>query len=173
MNVVPGYYIHIDFAKPLSRPFRGWGNVRSSAHTMESEDITVQTAARGLGQFNMAVDWEEVLRLYKAILRDSGGEFGFVSEGTMRYIVDALEHMKGDAFAKASFAIHEIATKLPLANGNKRLALALGDVLLKSEGYRVAWRLDETVKFMLRVARGEVSQKEVESWLRTRSKKTL
>jgi death-on-curing family protein len=112
------------------------------------------------------------MRLYRAILRESGGEFGFVSEGTMRYIVDALENMKGDAIRKASFAIHEIATKHPLANGNKRLALALGDMLLKSEGYEVSWQLDETVNFMLRVARGEVSRKEIEDWLRTRSKKT-
>ena len=58
-------------------------------------------------------------------------------------------------------------------NGNKRLALALGDVLLRSEGYKVAWELDETVKFMLRVARGEISQKEVVRWLRTRSRKLL
>ena len=137
------------------------------------EDFTVQAMVKVLGQLSMAIDWEEVVRLYRAILSESGGEFGFVSEGTMRYIVDALEHMKGDAFAKAAFAIHEIATKHPLANGNKRLALALGDVLLRSEGYRVGWQLDETVKFMLRVARGEVSQKEIEGWLRTRSKKTL
>jgi len=73
---------------------------------------------------------------------------------------------------KASFAIHEIATKHPLANGNKRLALAMGDILLRSEGYRLNWELDETVKFMLRVARGEVSRREVESWFRTKSKKT-
>ena len=137
------------------------------------EDITVQAIAKGLDQLSMAIDWEKVLRLYRAILRESGGEFGFVSEGTMRYIVDTLDHMEVDAFAKAAFAIHEIATKHPLANGNKRLALALGDMLLRSEGYKVAWQLDETVKFMLRVARGEVSQKEIESWLRTRSKKTL
>jgi death-on-curing family protein len=105
--------------------------------------------------------WEEVIRLYRAILRETGGEFGFVSEGTMRYIVDALEHMKGDVFAKAAYAIHEIATNHPIANGNKRLALALGDVLLRREGYTVAWEVDETVEFMLRVARGEVTKKEV------------
>ena len=137
------------------------------------EDFTVEAMVKVLGQVSMAIDWEEVVRLYRAILRESGGEFGFVSEGTMRYIVDALEHMNGDAIAKAVYAIHEIATKHPLANGNKRLALALGDVLLRSEGYKVGWQFDETVKFMLRVARGEVSQKEIEGWLRTRSKKTL
>ncbi len=80
---------------------------------------------------------------------------------------------KSQAINEMANAIHEIATKHPLANGNKRLALALGDVLLRSEGYKAGWQLDETVKFMLRVARGEVSQKEIEGWLRTRSKKTL
>lgn len=110
--------------------------------------------------------------MYRAILRESGGEFGFVSEGTMRYIIDVLEHMKGDAFAKAAYAIHEIATKHPLANANKRLALGLGDLLLRSESYEVVWHLEETVNFMLRVARGEVPRKEIEGWLRTRSKKT-
>ena len=129
--------------------------------------------AKLLGQIGMEIDWEGVLRLYRAILRESGGEFGFVSEGTMRYIIDVLQHMKGDAFAKAAFAIREIATTHPLANGNKRLALGLGDVLLRSEGYEVAWQLEETVNFMLRVARGEVPRKEIEGCLRTRSKKTL
>lgn len=137
------------------------------------EDITEHSVAKGPGQLSMEINWEGVLRIYRAVLRESGGEFGFVSEGTMRYIVDTLDHMEADAFAKAAFAIHEIATKHPLANGNKRLALALGDVLLRSEGYKVVWRLDETVKFMLRVARGEVSKREIEDWLRARSKKTL
>lgn len=77
--------------------------------------------------------------------------------------------MEVDAFAKVAFAIHEIATKHPLANGNKRLAL--GDMLLRSEGYKVAWRLDETVKFMLSVVRGEVSQREIERWFRTRPRR--
>jgi len=106
------------------------------------------------------------------ILRESGGEFGFMSEGTLRYIIDTLNHMEADAFTRAAFVIYEIATKHPLANGNKRLALAMGDMVLRSEGAYIDWDLDETVKFMLRVAREEVSRKEIEAWLRTRSKKT-
>lgn len=120
----------------------------------------------------MSVDWSEFLRLYRAVLRESGGEFGFVSEGTMRYIIDALTHMEVNAFAKAAFAVHEIATKHPLANGNKRLALAMGDIVLRSEGYMLNWKLDETVTLMLQVARGNVSQRDVEEWLRTRAKRT-
>jgi death-on-curing family protein len=120
----------------------------------------------------MSVDWDELVRLYRTILRETGGEFGFVSEGTMRYIVDTISHMKEDAFSKAAFAIHEIATKHPLANGNKRLALALGDMLLRRDGYKLSWEVDETVKFMLQIARGQVTRKEIERWLRDKSKKT-
>jgi hypothetical protein len=71
------------------------------------------------------ISFDEVLRLYRAILRETGGEYGFVSEGTLRYILDSMDSIRGDIFAKAAYAIHGIATKHPLVNGNKRLAFAL------------------------------------------------
>ncbi len=91
----------------------------------------------------VSTSWDDVLRLYRAILRETGGEFGYVSEGTLRYILDALDHMKGDVFAKAAFAIHEIATKHPLVNGNKRLALALETCCSGEKATKLAGRLME------------------------------
>ena len=122
----------------------------------------------------LTIEWDEVLRLYRAMLRETGGEFGFVSEGTLRFILDAVNTMRGDIFAKAAYAIHEVATKHPLVNGNKRLALSLGDLMLNTEGYEPAVDVTETVNFMLKVAKGELSKKMVEAWLRSKyRKKTL
>lgn len=56
----------------------------------------------------------------------------------MRYIADTIDHTKSDVFA-----IHEIDTKQWLANGNKRLSIALGDKLLRKDGYSVAWEWPE------------------------------
>ena len=123
------------------------------------------------GDSGIAASFEETLRLYRAIVRETGGEFGFVSEGTLRYILDSLAWMRGDIFSKAAYVIHEIAAKHPLVNGNKRLAFALGALVLRKAGYELAVGFDVTIALMLRVARGEVSKKEPESWLRNRSKK--
>jgi len=109
--------------------------------------------------------------LYRAILRETGGEYGFVSEGTLHYILDSLESIRGDIFTKAAYVIHGIATKHPMANGNKRLAFALGALLLRSAGFGLLIEKDETVALMLRVAKGDLSTKALESWLRSKSKK--
>lgn len=117
------------------------------------------------------ISFDEVLRLYRVLLRETGGEYGFVSEGTLRFIVDSLDSMRGDIFAKAAYVIHGIATKHPLVNGNKRLAFALGAFILRTEGYDLSVHKEETVPLMLRVAKGEMSRKALESWLRSKSKK--
>ncbi len=121
--------------------------------------------------YRSEISFDEALRLYQAILRETGGEYGFVSEGTLRYILDALTWMRGDVFSKAAYVIREIAARHPLVNGNKRLAFALGALLLRRAGYELSVGSDETIALMLRVARAEVSSEELESWLRSRSKK--
>jgi len=117
------------------------------------------------------ISFDEVLRLYRAILRETGGEYGFVSEGTLHFILDSLDSIQGDIFAKAAYLIHGIATKHPLVNGNKRLAFSLGAVLLRSAGFELLIEKDETVALMLRVAKGDLPRKALESWLRSKSKK--
>ncbi len=117
------------------------------------------------------ISFDEVLRMYRAILRETGGEYGFLSEGTLHYILDSLDSIRGDIFAKAAYVIHSVATKHPLVNGNKRLAFALGALFLRSAGFELSVNNDETVALMLRVAKGELTMKALESWLRSKSKK--
>jgi death-on-curing family protein len=121
--------------------------------------------------YRSQISFDEALRLYQAILRETGGEYGLVSEGTLRYILDTLTWMRGDVFSKAAYVIRQIAERHPLVNGNKRLAFALGALLLWRAGYELSVGSDETIALMLRVARAEVSSEELESWLRSRSKK--
>ena len=123
------------------------------------------------GEPSITVSFDEALRLYRAILRETGGEYGFVSEGTLRYILDSLAWIRGDVLSKTAHVICEIATGHPLVNGNKRLAFALGALILRKAGYDLSVEMDETVALMLGVARREVSKKALESWLRNRSKK--
>ncbi len=68
--------------------------------------------------------------------------------------------------------VREIAMKHPLVNGNKRLAFALGVLLLRNGGYELTANLDETTNLVLSVARGELTEKELVPWLRSKSKKT-
>jgi len=116
------------------------------------------------------LSFDEVLRLYRTILRETGGEYGFVSEGTLHYVLESLDSIRGDVFSKAAYAIHGIATKHPLVNGNKRLAFALGALILRTEGIELLAGKDESVPLMLRVAKGDLSRKALESWLRSKSK---
>jgi len=104
-------------------------------------------------------------------LRETGGAYGFVSEGTLRYILDSLDSIRGGIFVQAAYVIHGIATKHPLVNGNKRLAFALGALILRTEGIELSVNKDETVSLMLRIAKDDLSRKALESWLRSKSKK--
>lgn len=92
-------------------------------------------------------------------------------KGTLHYILDSLGSIRGDIFVKAAYVIHGVASKHPLVNGNKRLAFALGALILRTEGFELSVDKDETVPLMLRVAKGELSRKALESWLRSKSKK--
>jgi len=93
--------------------------------------------------YRLEISFDEAVRLYQAILRETGGEYGFVSEGTLRYILNALTWMRGDLFSKAAYVIREIAARHPLVNGNKRLAFALGALLLRRAGYELSVGSDE------------------------------
>jgi hypothetical protein len=35
------------------------------------------------GDYKSEISFDEALRLYRAVLRETGGEYGFVSEGTL------------------------------------------------------------------------------------------
>jgi len=52
------------------------------------------------GDSTAAVSFDELIRLYRAVLRETGGEYGFVSEGTLHYIINRLTWMRGDVFSK-------------------------------------------------------------------------
>ena len=123
------------------------------------------------GARNFRISFDEALKLYRTILRETGGEYGFVSEGTLRYILDSLDSIRGDIFVKAAFVIDGVASRHPLVNGNKRLAFALGAYILRGEGFELSVDKDETVPLMLRVAKGDLSRKALESWLRSKSKR--
>ena len=123
------------------------------------------------GNFTAGTSFDDVLRLYRALLRETGGESGFLSEGTLRYILHSLNSVRGDVFSKAAFVIHEIATKHPMINGNKRLAFALGALVLRKGGYVLSLESSEAVTLMLRVAREEVPKRDLEAWLRNKCKK--
>lgn len=56
------------------------------------------------------LSFSEVLRLYRAILRETGGEYGFVNEGTVHYILDSLDSIRGHIFVKAAYVIEGVAS---------------------------------------------------------------
>jgi hypothetical protein len=55
--------------------------------------------------YRSEISFDEALRLYQAILRETGGEYGFLSEGKLPYILDAVTWMPGDIFSKAAYVI--------------------------------------------------------------------
>mgnify|MGYP000545346880 CR=1 FL=1 len=113
---------------------------------------------------------EEAVRRHDELVSRYGRAPGLLSEATLEHILERVREHEGDIFDRAALLLRATAVWHPFMDGNKRTAFYLAVRLLKLNGYELAGETSEIVSFMLSVARGDKSIKDVRQWLRQHSR---
>ena len=64
-----------------------------------------------------------------------------------------------------SIILRDFVQGHPFVDGNKRIAFALVDIVLRENGYRFNVGNDEIIEFLLSLAKREIELEDVEEWL--------
>jgi death on curing protein len=118
---------------------------------------------------------EEVLRIHARVMMETPA--GLPRHSGVRHVGSvqaALERAQwgpfesGDLAERAALLLRGIAMDHPFEDGNKRTALACAFAFLDLNAAEPELREDETIEFMLEVARGEHDLDSIAAWLRLR-----
>lgn len=67
---------------------------------------------------------------------------------------------------KAALALKQIITNHPFFDGNKRTGHLIADILLREEGLHIHTDKEKMTRALLRIAKYECSEDDIEKWLR-------
>lgn len=115
-----------------------------------------------------------IISLHDECIQKSGGTFGIRSEGTLEFtIYDILKlyiknQDKPDLIA--AYACLSIATKHCFFDGNKRTAHLFAKQLLFERGIYLTLHYKEACHFILKIADGKKSIKEIQLWFKDNTK---
>lgn len=126
-----------------------------------------------------SVDIDEVYQIHEAIIKRAGTT---ASIRDFSLLHSALERPKATyngrqlyptIFAKAAALLHSLCLNHPFTDGNKRTAWATTHKFLWDNGYLLRSTPKEASDFMVHVDNGKPQLKEISTWLKLHSSKTL
>ena len=105
-------------------------------------------------------------------LAEHGGGAGVRDVGALLSALARAENLaaygKPDAAALAATYAFGVARNHPFVDGNKRTAWVLARLFLSKNGVSMEYKEAEAVVVMLRLAAGELTEKELADWFRER-----
>ncbi|MGH9921807.1 MAG: type II toxin-antitoxin system death-on-curing family toxin [Nitrososphaerales archaeon] len=120
-------------------------------------------------------DFEIALKLRHRILKESGEtdiDDSFISEDNFHYVIETIqdvgneEKSYGTAIVKKSaYALYSLVQNHPFWDGNKRTAFAISMFILKANGFRLTAAKEQSIEFVLNIAKGNLKLKDVEEWI--------
>ena len=113
---------------------------------------------------------EDLIEIHRRVIERFGGASGILYEGTLDYTVDKAAGAK-DFIEEAAILLETIAKEHPFVDGNKRTAFASAEATLRLNGYHMAVEDEDAIQFLLKVAQGELTRKEVANWIKHRLKR--
>lgn len=114
---------------------------------------------------------EEVVRLHKLIIEQSGGAAGIIELGLLESALGQCRMSFGNRelypsiTEKAAAMCFSIVRNHPFVDGNKRTGHAAMEVFLVLNGYEIASTVDETEQIILLLASGGIEREEFLKWL--------
>jgi death on curing protein len=114
----------------------------------------------------------DVLTAHARLIAETGGSVGLRDEGLLESALAAAENRQGYEDADlttcaATYAYH-LTQAYAFIDGNKRIAAAVTETFLESNGSQLAMTDGEVVRLFLDIAAGLLSRDEVERLLRAR-----
>ncbi len=114
----------------------------------------------------------DVLAVHASLISETGGSAGFRDEGLLESALAAAEnrHDYEDAdlvTCAATYAYH-LTQAHAFIDGNKRIAAAITETFLETNGGQLMMTNEEVVQLFLEIAPGVLSRDEVEQFLVTR-----
>jgi death-on-curing protein len=114
----------------------------------------------------------DVLTAHARLIAETGGSAGLRDEGLLESALAAAENRHGYedadlATCAATYAYH-LTQAHAFVDGNKRVAAAVTETFLESNGSQLAMTDEEIVRLFLDIAAGLLSRDEVERLFRAR-----
>lgn len=120
-------------------------------------------------------DFDTALKLRHRILRESGEsniDDSFISEDNFHYVIETIQDIGNeeksyrDATArKSAYVLYSLVRNHPFWDGNKRTAFAISMFILKANGFRLVATKEQSIEFVLNIAKGNLQLKDVENWI--------
>lgn len=112
----------------------------------------------------------DVLAIHARLIEETGGSAGTRDVALLESALAAAEnrHIYEDAdlpACAATYAYH-LTQAHAFVDGNKRIAAAVAETFLESNGAQLAMTDEEIVRLFLNIAAGQLSREEVERMLR-------
>jgi death-on-curing protein len=99
---------------------------------------------------------------------------GILQAGSIRSAVERARwgpFQRGDLAERAALLLRAICEEHPFADGNKRTGFEAAETFLGRNGQILSADEDETLAFVLAVARGELEIAAIAAWIRSRAGK--
>lgn len=112
----------------------------------------------------------DVLTVHARLIAETGGTAGLRNEALLESALVAAENRfhyeAADAVSCAATYAYHLTQAHAFLDGNKRVAAAITEVFLESNGYELTMSNDEIVELFLAIASSERSREQVEERLR-------
>jgi death-on-curing protein len=119
---------------------------------------------------------DEVLRLHRRIVEQSGGAYGILDLGLLESALGQcrISFGGGDAYPslaeKAAALCFSIIQNHPFVDGNKRTGHAAMEVFLILNGYELDAEVDETETILLQLAARQIDRHQFTRWIQAHLK---
>jgi len=113
----------------------------------------------------------QVIELYSKMIDVTGGEFGIRSHATLESSLNNAfstfdgKDLYSDVVDKIANTCFSIINNHPFLDGNKRMGVFVMLILLKLNKITINYAQTELVNLGLRIAQGEMDQKDIYEWI--------
>lgn len=116
----------------------------------------------------------DVLTVHARLIAETGGTGGLRDEALLESALTAAENRHhyeaADIVSCAATYAYHLAQAHPFLDGNKRVAAAITEAFLETNGFELAMTNEEIVVLFLEIASSKLNREQVEQRLRDRVK---
>ena len=116
------------------------------------------------------IELETVLEIHNSVIKSTGGSYGLRDENALESALFSPlatfddQELYPEIFEKVAVLLFGIANNHPFLDGNKRTAFVVALTIFAANGYEFEFTQEEVVSFMLNVAKGSLSYRQICEW---------